>query len=81
MEEKFIVINRDKFVQILLSAGLTRGVASGIMNDCTCDLESLLTKAFKAGNKRGWSGYPDTDNWTQPDETEYLNNFTLPLAK
>jgi hypothetical protein len=24
------------------------------------------SKTFEAGNKRGWSGYPYTDNWTQP---------------
>lgn len=28
---------------------------------------------FEAGNKRGWSGYPNTDNWTQPTFEQYYN--------
>jgi hypothetical protein len=33
--------------------------------------EDINRKSFEAGNKRGWSGYPDTDNWTQPTFEEY----------
>jgi hypothetical protein len=33
--------------------------------------EDINRKSFEAGNKRGWSGYPDTDNWTQPTFEQY----------
>ena len=33
--------------------------------------EDINRKSFEAGNKRGWSGYPNTDNWTQPTFEQY----------
>lgn len=35
--------------------------------------EDINRKSFEAGNKRGWSGYPNTDNWTQPTFEQYYN--------
>lgn len=40
--------------------------------------ERLYTKedmleAFNAGNKRGHSGYPNTDNWTQPTFEDFIS--------
>jgi hypothetical protein len=40
--------------------------------------EEDLRKAFEAGNKRGWSGYPDTDNWTQPKFEEFIQSLKQP---
>ena len=37
------------------------------------ELKDLLSKVFRAGNRRGYSGYPNTDNWTQPTEEEFIN--------
>jgi hypothetical protein len=37
--------------------------------------EEDLRKAFEAGNKRGWSGYPDTDNGTQPKFEEFIQSL------
>lgn len=34
-----------------------------------------IEKAFDVGNKRGWSGYPDTDNWKQPTKQDYISNL------
>ncbi len=38
-----------------------------------------IEKAFDAGNKRGWSGYPNTDNWTQPMKQDYISNLKLEI--
>lgn len=38
-----------------------------------------IEKAFDAGNKRGWSGYPNTDNWTQPNKQNYISNLKLDI--
>ena len=40
--------------------------------------EEDLRKAFDAGNKRGWSGYPNTDNWTQPKFEEFIQSLQQP---
>lgn len=40
--------------------------------------EEDLRKAFEAGNKRGWSGYPNTDNWTQPKFEEFIQSLQQP---
>lgn len=37
--------------------------------------EEDMRKAFEAGNKRGWSGYPNTDNWTQPTFEKFIQSF------
>jgi hypothetical protein len=39
------------------------------------ELKDLLSKVFRAGNRRGYSGYPNTDNWTQPTEEEFINSI------
>lgn len=38
-----------------------------------------IEKAFEAGNKRGWSGYPNTDNWTMPTKQDYIDNLKLEI--
>jgi hypothetical protein len=57
----------------------------GLFKEIYCIAQSLNDKkfsekdmrlAFQAGNKRGWSGYPDTDNWTQPNEDTYINQLS-----
>ena len=40
--------------------------------------EEDMRKAFEAGNKRGWSGYPDTDNWTKPKFEEFIQSLKQP---
>ena len=35
--------------------------------------ENDMRDAFEAGHKLGWSGYPNTDNWTQPKFEEWFN--------
>lgn len=37
--------------------------------------EEDLRKAFKAGLKRGHSGYPNTDNWIQKSEEVYIESL------
>jgi len=32
-----------------------------------------MLEAFNAGNKRGHSGYPNTDNWTQPTFEDFIS--------
>lgn len=39
------------------------------------ELEEILKKAFQAGNERGWSGYPNTDNHTKPTKEQFINNL------
>ena len=39
------------------------------------ELVELLGKAFVAGNERGWSGYPNTDNHTKPTKEQFINNL------
>lgn len=39
----------------------------------------VIEQAFDAGNKRGWSGYPNTDNWTQPNKQDYISNLKLDI--
>lgn len=33
--------------------------------------EEDLRNAFEAGHRLGWSGYPNTDNWTQPNYEQW----------
>lgn len=39
------------------------------------ELTELLSSVFDAGNKRGWSGYPNTDNHTQPTKEQFIQSL------
>ena len=36
------------------------------------EVKELLQIAFKAGHERGYSGYPNTNNWTKPEFEEWF---------
>lgn len=36
------------------------------------ELYELLRKAFKVGHDRGYSGYPNTDNWSKPEFEQWI---------
>jgi len=40
-----------------------------------------LQQSFNAGVKRGYSGYPNTDNWTQPEFEDWFNSFFAQKTK
>jgi hypothetical protein len=64
--------------QIQRSGGFLVGFKEGYKAATKTYSEEDLRKAFEAGNKRGWSGYPDTDNWTQPKFEEFIQSLKQP---
>lgn len=86
----YIIINKDSFKGRLDELKKTINEHVGYANaEIYYEIDILLSdsiplapeleKAFEAGNKRGWSGYPDTDNWTQPNKQDYITQLKLEI--
>jgi len=75
------VLNTQIHRDIERDGWLSTGFVYGYKAATKVYSEEDLRKAFEAGNKRGWSGYPDTDNWTQPKFEEFIQSLKQPKPK
>ena len=70
-------IGMDGEPNCVLFNGFTPKLANGFVTIVEKELitytENDMRDAFEAGHKLGWSGYPNTDNWTQPKFEEWFD--------
>ena len=70
MENK---ISIDGHTVIGIEPKITNGFVTIVEKEAVLYTENDMRDAFEAGHKLGWSGYPNTDNWTQPKFEEWFN--------
>ena len=58
---------------LIIQPKLTNGFVTIVEKEIISYTENDMRDAFEAGHKLGWSGYPNTDNWTQPKFEEWFN--------
>ena len=58
---------------LIIQPKLTNGSVTIVEKELITYTENDMRDAFEAGHKLGWSGYPNTDNWTQPKFEEWFN--------
>ena len=58
---------------LIIQPKLTNGFVTIVEKELITYTENDMRDAFEAGHKLGWSGYPNTDNWTQPKFEEWFN--------
>ena len=69
MEDKIAI---DGHTVIGIESKLTNGFVTIVEKEAVLYTENDMRDAFEAGHKLGWSGYPNTDNWTQPKFEEWF---------
>ena len=69
MEDKIAI---DGHTVIGIESKLTNGFVTIVEKEAVLYTENDMRNAFEAGHKLGWSGYPNTDNWTQPKFEEWF---------
>lgn len=94
MENEYIIINKTKLLNRIeelekLESSTDRIIYADKYYTKKAELKEILSKsiplipeiekAFDSGNKRGWSGYPNTDNWTMPTKEDYIDNLKLEI--
>ena len=72
-KENLVKTDNDK---LLYQIGVSKGMLQGIeFQQERSYSEEDMKLAFEAGHKKGFSGYPNTENFRQPNFEEFIKQF------